>query len=123
MVLDLTSGKLAQAIEHAEKALESVETRLAELRNGLSGQLPPLPVPERVQQAERVDVKGKGKATAPTPVKVAQEELVQNMSKAQIEGEIKELEGLREDLALKVRCCNPTLLTIIDRLSNNRSTN
>ncbi|KAL5513283.1 hypothetical protein ACEPAH_3681 [Sanghuangporus vaninii] len=98
MVLDLTSGKLTQAIRHAEKALESVETRLAELRIGLSGQLPPLPEPPQAA-ASKQDVKGKGKAA---PVRVAQEELVQNMSKSQIEAEIKELEGLREDLALKV---------------------
>ncbi|OCB86534.1 hypothetical protein A7U60_g6430 [Sanghuangporus baumii] len=98
MVLDLTSGKLSQAIRHAEKALESVETRLAELRIGLSGQLPPLPEPPQAA-ASKQDVKGKGKAA---PVRVAQEELVQNMSKSQIEAEIKELEGLREDLALKV---------------------
>ncbi|KAL5492511.1 hypothetical protein ACEPAI_3958 [Sanghuangporus weigelae] len=98
MVLDLTSGKLSQAIRHAEKALESVETRLAELRIGLSGQLPPLPEPPQAA-ASKQDVKGKGKAA---PVRVAQEELVQNMSKSQIEAEIKELEGLHEDLALKV---------------------
>lgn len=98
MVLDLTSGKLAQAIEHAEKALDSVEARLAEMRNGLSGQLPPLP------DAAKADVKGKGKATFST---VAQEELVQNMSKSQIEAELKDLEGLREDLALKVGYLTP----------------
>ncbi|EJD07684.1 uncharacterized protein FOMMEDRAFT_73613 [Fomitiporia mediterranea MF3/22] len=99
MVLDLTSGRLAQAISHAEKALESVESRLAEMRTGLSGQLPPLPEPPKANAA--VDVKGKGKAVA-APSLLAQEELVQNMSKSQIEKEIKELEGLREDLGLKV---------------------
>lgn len=94
IVLDLTSGRLAQAIEHAGAALDSVEARLAELRTGLSGQLPPAPEPPKT------DAKGKGKAIG---TKLARDELVQNMSKAQIEAEIKELEGLREDLALKVR--------------------
>ncbi|KAH8110982.1 hypothetical protein DFH11DRAFT_706912 [Phellopilus nigrolimitatus] len=93
IVLDLTSGRLAQAIEHAEKALDSVEARLAELRNGLSGQLPPLP------NQTKSDAKGKGKASGTI---LAQDELVQKMSKIQIEAEIKELGELREDLALKV---------------------
>ena len=101
IVLDLTPGRLAQAIEHAEKALESVESRLAELRNGLSGQLPPLPEPAKQ------DSKGKGKATAPI---LAQDELVHNMSKAQIEAEIKELEELKEDLGLKV-CHSPQVIS------------
>ena len=93
IVLDLTSGRLKQAIEHAEKALDSVEARLAELRNGLSGQqaAPTEPV--------KVDAKGKGKATGPA---LARDEDVSQMSKSRIEGEIKELEELREDLALKV---------------------
>ena len=43
MVLDLTSGRLSDAITHAEKALQSVESRLAELADGLAGKLPPLP--------------------------------------------------------------------------------
>ncbi|KAI5118681.1 hypothetical protein M0805_003618 [Coniferiporia weirii] len=93
IVLDLTPGRLAQAIEHAEKALDSVEARLAELRNALSGQLPPLP------ETAKPDAKGKGKATAAV---LARDELVQNMSKSQIGAEIKELDELREDLALKV---------------------
>jgi len=91
MVLDLTSGRLSDAIVHAIKALESVESRLAELRNGLEGKLPPLPETTK-------DTKGKGKATA----RLIRDDYVQNMSKNQIEGEIKELSGLRDDLALKV---------------------
>ncbi|KIM44584.1 hypothetical protein M413DRAFT_356741 [Hebeloma cylindrosporum] len=91
MVLDLTSGRLSDAIVHAIKALESVESRLAELRNGLEGKLPPLPVNTK-------DTKGKGKSTT----RLIRDDYVQNMSKNQIEGEIKELSGLRDDLALKV---------------------
>ncbi|KAF9006013.1 hypothetical protein BDQ17DRAFT_1324818 [Cyathus striatus] len=97
MVLDLTSGRLADAIVHAEKALESVEHRLAELRDGLSGQLPPLPAEETSK--EESDPKGKGKATV---TRLVRDDLVQKMSKTMIETEIKELSGLRDDLALKV---------------------
>jgi HAT1-interacting factor 1 len=93
MVLDLTSGRLADAIGHAANALESVETRLAELRDGLSGQLPPAP-------ETKASLKGKEKATG---TRLVRDDLVQNMSKTQIEAEIKELSGLKEDLALKVR--------------------
>jgi HAT1-interacting factor 1 len=100
MVLDLTSGRLSDAIVHAEKALRSVETRLAELRNGLAGQLPPLP------EEASTDSKGKGKSTT---ARLIRDDYVQNMSKPQIENEIKELSGLRDDLALKVcgyyKCC------------------
>ncbi|KAG6869222.1 hypothetical protein C0993_009085 [Termitomyces sp. T159_Od127] len=93
MVLDLTPGRLSDAIAQAEKALESVESRLAELRDGLSGQLPPLP------EEEKPSVKGKGKSTGS---RLVRDELVQNMSKSQIEAEFKEFSELREDLALKV---------------------
>ncbi|KAF9561223.1 hypothetical protein CPC08DRAFT_722878 [Agrocybe pediades] len=91
MVLDLTSGRLSGAITHAENALASVEARLEELRKGLAGELPPLvEVPS--------DPKGKGKSTA----RLIRDDYVQKMSKTQIEHEIKELNGLRDDLALKV---------------------
>lgn len=105
MVLDLTSGRLASAINHAEKALDSVEARLAEMRNGLSGQLPPLP------EVAKSDPKGKGKATTKV---VAPEEHVQNMSKSQIEAEIKDLESLREDLSLKVSSSCSQCLNVSD---------
>lgn len=92
IVLDLTSGRLADAINHAESALASVETRLTELRNGLAGQLPPLP------DEPPIDIKGKGKAMA----KLVRDDAVQKMSKQRIESEIRELSELRDDLALKV---------------------
>ena len=57
------------------------------------------------------DAKGKGKAKA-TPKILAPDELVQNMTKSQIEAEMKDLEGLREDLALKV--CFDALLVVLD---------
>ena len=93
MVLDLTSGRLSDAIIHVQKALESVESRLAELRDGLAGQLPPPP-----PQAVNDDTKGKSKSSG----RLVRDDYVQNMSKTQIENEIKELHGLRDDLELKV---------------------
>jgi HAT1-interacting factor 1 len=96
IALDLTAGRLADAIHHAQRALESIEARLVDLQAGLAGTLPPLPEPSEVANG-----KGKGKQ-----VTLAQEELVQNRSKAQIEAEIKELGELKQDLALKV-CPSP----------------
>lgn len=92
IVLDLSSGRLSESITHAEQALESVEARLAELRNGVSGQM-------KVEAVQPNDAKGKGKAGP----RILGEDAVQNMMKPQMEAEIKELTGLKEDLALKVR--------------------
>ena len=98
MVLDLTSGRLSDAIVHAEKALQSIEARVAELESGLSGHLKP---ESRGQSTvdTKDSVKGKGKAVGG---KLVRDDLVQNMTKVQIESELKELEGLKEDLGLKV---------------------
>lgn len=98
MVLDLTSGRLSDAIVHAQKASESVDARLAELRDGLAGQLKPESRGQSVGLPQ--SAKGKGKAVGG---KLVRDDLVQNMTKPQIEGELKELEGLKEDLAMKVR--------------------
>ncbi|KAI0675933.1 hypothetical protein C8Q78DRAFT_1007231 [Trametes maxima] len=95
IVLDLTSGRLGDSIVHAERALDSVEARLAELRDALSGQ--GLVKPE--QQDAKDDAKGKGKATGP---RLLGDDAVSKMTKGQMETEEKELQGLREDLALKV---------------------
>ncbi|TFK85725.1 hypothetical protein K466DRAFT_494200 [Polyporus arcularius HHB13444] len=93
IVLDLTSGRLGESITHAERALDSVEARLAELRTALSGQ--GLVKPE----SSKTDAKGKGKATGPT---LLGDDAIVHMTKSQMEAEEKELQGLREDLALKV---------------------
>ncbi|KAH9004443.1 hypothetical protein EDB86DRAFT_2797544, partial [Lactarius hatsudake] len=95
IALDLTAGRLADAIHHAQRALESIEARLDELRAGLAGTLAPLPEPT----PEDDDAKGKGKGKQ---CALAPDELVQNWSKTQIEAEIKELGELKQDLALKV---------------------
>ncbi|CDO68408.1 hypothetical protein BN946_scf184815.g55 [Trametes cinnabarina] len=94
IVLDLTSGRLGDAITHAERALDSVEARLAELRDALSGQGLVHSQPEA-----KADVKGKGKATGP---RLLGDDAVSKMTKGQMEAEERELQGLREDLALKV---------------------
>lgn len=95
IVLDLTSGRLGDSITHAERALDSVEARLAELRAALSGQ--GYVKPE--SSGKKEDVKGKGKATSPSLLGT---DAIAHMSKSQMEAEEKELQGLREDLALKV---------------------
>ena len=97
IVLDLTSGRLGDSIVHAERALDSVEARLAELRTALSGQTPVQPA----EQEQKEDAKGKGKGKAAGPALLGDDAIV-HMTKAQMEAEEKELQGLREDLALKV---------------------
>ena len=121
IVLDLTSGRLGDSITHAERALDSVEARLAELRDALSGQ--GLVKPEPTEAGSKG--KGKGKATGPT---LPGDDAVSLLTKSQMEAEEKELQGLREDLALKV--CSRThsqarLLTtrIRSRSSRRRPTN
>jgi HAT1-interacting factor 1 len=93
IVLDLTSGRLSDAILHAEKALESVDARLVELRDGIDGQLLPAP-----SQEVKADKKGKGKAVSSG----VHADSMRHLTKSQMEAEIKECEGLKEDLALKV---------------------
>ncbi|EIW58465.1 uncharacterized protein TRAVEDRAFT_124499 [Trametes versicolor FP-101664 SS1] len=94
IVLDLTSGRLGDSITHAERALDSVEARLAELRDALSGQ-------GLVKPEVKEDVKGKGKGKATGSLSLA-DDAIEKMTKGQMEAEEKELQGLREDLALKV---------------------
>ena len=99
IALDLTAGRLADAIHHAQRALESIEARLDELRAGLAGTLAPLPEPSASADG---DAKGKGKGKQGALV-LAPDEQVQNWSKTQIEAEIEELGELKQDLALKAR--------------------
>lgn len=94
-MLDLSSGRLSDSITHAEQALESVEARLAELRNAVNGQM-------KVESLQKPDSKGKGKAAAKGP-RLLGDDAISTMTQAQMTSEIKELEGLKEDLALKVR--------------------
>ncbi|KAJ7063751.1 hypothetical protein C8F01DRAFT_1134196 [Mycena amicta] len=89
IVLDLTSGRLADAIQQAECALESIECRLALLRNPQAG---------TVSANDTPDPKGKGKGKS----KQVEDVSLAGMTPAQIEAEMKELEGLKEDLAVKI---------------------
>ena len=101
IALDLTACRLADAIHHAQRALESIEARLDELRAGLAGTLAPLPEPSASASADG-DAKGKGKGKQGAPV-LAPDEQVQNWSKTQIGAEIEELGELKQDPALKAR--------------------
>ncbi|KAG8922617.1 hypothetical protein FRC02_011737 [Tulasnella sp. 418] len=92
MVLDLTPGRLSHAIEHAEKALQSVDARLEVLREAL----PNAPTTKPETPVVVNDPKGKKKAT---PANVDD---VGSLRKDQIEVQIKEFEGLRVDLSTKV---------------------
>ncbi|KAJ7576958.1 hypothetical protein C8J56DRAFT_1007368 [Mycena floridula] len=94
IVLDLTSGRLADSIVHAGKALESIEARLVELEAASAN-----PSLQQDVVETKPDPKGKGKAKAS---KLVGADSVAQMSPAQIDGEIKELMGLKEDLALKI---------------------
>ncbi|THU91533.1 hypothetical protein K435DRAFT_863353 [Dendrothele bispora CBS 962.96] len=91
IVLDMTSGRLADAIAHAEKALSSIQSRIDELRQRQSN-------PTETSPEAKPDLKGKGKATA-NPATTSD---VKSMTLVQIEGEIKELSELQEDLTLKI---------------------
>ncbi|KAJ7314376.1 hypothetical protein DFH08DRAFT_790832 [Mycena albidolilacea] len=95
MVLDLTSGRLGDAISHAEHALESIECRLELLANP-----PPPPATGSEPAAPEADPNGKGKGKATT--RLVQNDVIASMSAAQREAESKELAGLKEDLAIKV---------------------
>ncbi|KAG8904937.1 hypothetical protein FRB99_000991 [Tulasnella sp. 403] len=99
LVLDLTPGKLSAAIEHAEKAVQSVEARLQLLRSALdnaSAQATSAPAPP-------TSSKGKEKATNLLSAdSLAANDSLEGLTKAQIEAQIKEFEGLKNDLDAKV---------------------
>ncbi|KAF9026359.1 hypothetical protein BDP27DRAFT_1351147 [Rhodocollybia butyracea] len=94
IVLDLTPGRLSDSIIHAEQALQSIQSRLEELQSAKAN-----PAPAQTPEEVKPDPKGKGKAPA---VVLPRDDAVHNMSATQIEGEIKELTELKEELALKI---------------------
>lgn len=73
--------------------MQSIQSRLDEL------QLAKTSPPTAKLQEVKSDPKGKGKAPA---VAAPKDDAVQNMTATQIEGEIKELSELKDELALKV---------------------
>ncbi|KAJ3984848.1 hypothetical protein F5890DRAFT_1235074 [Lentinula detonsa] len=95
IVLDLTPGRLSDSIKHAEQALRSIENRLEELQLAKAKPSSPASKTEEVKP----NPKGKGKAPA---VVLSKGDAIQNMSASQIEGEIKEMGELKEELALKI---------------------
>jgi hypothetical protein len=99
LAYDMTSGKLENQIEHVEKALESVKTRLQILKDLLPK------APENKPGVE-TDAKGKGKATAvqENPLGWTPKiEVLENLTKSEIEAEIKDVTSLSEELEAKVR--------------------
>ncbi|KAF5355347.1 hypothetical protein D9758_006097 [Tetrapyrgos nigripes] len=89
IVLDMTPGRLSDAITHAEQAHSSIQDRINALKEGQSN-------PAESNEA-KPDPKGKGKAAAGPSVND-----IKNLTPAQIESEIKELTELGEDLKLKI---------------------
>jgi HAT1-interacting factor 1 len=88
MVLDLTSGRLSDAIIHAEKARESVIARLNVLRGV-------------IQNGEHVQVKDNGKGKGKASEGTLDDDL-KGLGKEEVISQIKEFEDLENDLALKV---------------------
>ncbi|KAI6024432.1 hypothetical protein EDC04DRAFT_2900085 [Pisolithus marmoratus] len=83
-LLPISSRQIAEATLQAN-----------EVRDGLDGKLAPLPTPVSKEQ----DRKGKGRADS---IVLVPGELVQNMTRSQMEAELRDLESLRQDLAAKV---------------------
>jgi HAT1-interacting factor 1 len=92
----MTSGRLADAISHAQAALKSLEARIAELKEKRSS------APTTAPETPAVDSKGKGKAAS---VDIVKRDDVDSMTASQIDAEIKDLTAIHEDLQLKV--CTP----------------
>jgi HAT1-interacting factor 1 len=96
MVLDLTSGRLGDAVQHVERAIASVDARLQVLRDGVQGTLS-APIAE--------SSKGKGKATV---VGIQIGDPITALSKDEMASEIKEFEDLKAELELKAGVASRT---------------
>ena len=95
IVYDMTAGRLAHAIEHAKKAEASVQARLDEITKRLKT----VSAVAKPQSEAEIDTKGKRKAASNGLVS---ELSLDDMSKVQLESEVKELRELLEDVSLKV---------------------
>lgn len=93
IVLDLTSGRLSDAITHAETALESVLARISEIKGSLGGKVTPISEPSEQNH------KGKERLISLASVS---SKLVQDMTPSQMQAELHDLESLKDDLAAKV---------------------
>lgn len=100
LALDLTPGKLALAIEHAEKAIVSVDGRLEMLRTALASAS--TDADSKMEDASTTsNAKGKGKASG--FISSLANDSIEGLTKDQIEAQIKEFEELKGDLNAKVR--------------------
>lgn len=112
IVLDLTSGRLSDAITHAETALESVLARISEIKGSLGGKVTPISEPSEQNH------KGKERLISLASVS---SKLVQDMTPSQMQAELHDLESLKDDLAAKVGNGvnhTQTMLTSIHRSRN-----
>lgn len=98
LALDLTPGKLAGAVEHAEKAVQSVDTRLGLLREALAKA--PAEEDSRMEDAAAAGAKGKAKASGILGNLVT--DSLDGLTREQLEAQIKEFEELKSDLNAKV---------------------
>jgi len=99
MALDLTSGRLQEAIAATQRAKDSIEARMAELRTALAGQQPS----GAAKPISSGGSKGKGKA----PAQSLRTDLVETMTPPEMQSEMKELEGILSELDAKVCCVIP----------------
>ena len=103
MAYDMTVGQLEKQIEHVERALASVRAREEDLTEALPNAPESKPV-----EPPAADPKGKGKATtsgeaAEDPLNwLPKDDKVTNMTKGQIESELRDVKAVREDLQAKV---------------------
>lgn len=113
LVLDMTPGQLSAAISHVEKALQSVEARLEELRVG--------PQQRSAPPSLMSDLMGKGKGNM-VASSLLKGDSVHDLSPQEIEAELKEMDELRSDLMLKVRIfLSPFTLVLDVRLHRSKS--
>lgn len=112
LVLDMTPGQLSAAISHVEKALQSVEARIEELRVG--------PQQRSAPPSSASDHKGKGKGEVVSH-SLLKGDSVHELSPQEVEAELKEMDGLRSDLMLKVSDSHSFTLTSHLQLNRSKS--
>lgn len=101
LVLDLTSGRLGDAITHVEKAIESINRRLELLQLRSEGD---------ISGSTPEDTKGKGKASATT---VSPNDPIASLTVDQMKAEIKEFEELKQELQNKVSITRSSCLLVL----------
>ena len=103
MAYDMTVGQLEKQIEHVEKALASVRAREEELTDALPNAPETKPV-----EPPAANPKGKGKATTSgeaveDPLNwLPKDDKVANMTRGQIESELRDVKAVRKELETKV---------------------